>query len=488
MTRKKKSIPIHANRRPIDINAWILGSSIASLASAVHLIAEANVPAPQIHILESRNTPGDGITTIGDWVNGYDLRPGCLPNFHTGCMEKLLALVPSANVAGSTLLNEIEEFRHRKTNDDAPATHILTKGEKGIKRMETTGLGLNLRDRMKVMMLMLRSEEGLARRRIDQFFSKYFFEKFKNLNVRKPLDCTQFNQFEWIVRPIIRFLQNQGVDFRLCTKVTDIVSRSDRDVQTISAIHVSIDSFEEKITLLPDDIVIASLGSVTSGSLSGTNDRPPVRESMTAESDLCENWSLWLTLGTKYPNFGDPYNFCTRVAESRLGAFTVTLRDPEFFERFAVLTRDKPGTGNLVSLKDSNWKINVCLLRQPFFTDQPEDIQIFWGYCLCPEREGQFVRKPMLYCSGQEIIAELLWHLEFPSKSILKNSTTIPCVMPRRTTSLLPRIRGDRPKVIPENMANLAVIGQFAEIPDWTTASMDYGVLGAQLASKGQIL
>jgi oleate hydratase len=203
---------------------------------------------------------------------------------------------------------------------------------------------------------------------------------------------------------------------------------------------------------------------------------------MIAEEELDENWSLWLNLGTKYPGLGDPYNFCTRLTESRLETFTVTLRDSDYFDRLVKLTCDKPGIGHLVSLKHSNWKISICIPRQPFFSCQPDNVQTFWGYGLCPEREGNFVKKPMLVCSGEEIMVELLRHLDFPLDTILENSITIPSVMPRRTASLLPRFRGDRPTVILDGMTNLAVIGQFVEIPDETTVSMDYGVRGAQLA------
>jgi oleate hydratase len=282
--------------------------------------------------------------------------------------------------------------------------------------------------------------------------------------------------------PIVHFLQNQGVDFRLRTKVTDIIVNSDCGTETVSAIRVLHDSSQETITIHPDDIVIVSLGSVTSGASSGTNKSPPFLDTIVPENELDENWSLWLNLGTKHPRFGGPYNFCTRVTESRLETFTVTLKDAEFFKRFVKLTCDKPGVGSLVSLKDSNWKINVCIPRQPFFAGQPDDVQTFWGYGLCPDREGNFVKKKMLFCSGEEIMTELLWHLGFPPESILNNCITIPCVMPRRTASLLPRTLGDRPPVIPEKMTNLALVGQFVEIPDETTASMDYGVRGAQLA------
>ena len=312
-----------------------------------------------------------------------------------------------------------------------------------------------------------------------------YFPEYRNLNTKGPLDCTQLNQFESIIMPIIQFLQSQGVDFRLCTQVTDIITYSDCGTETVSAIRALHDNSQESITVYPNDIVIVSLGSVSSGSLTGTNKSPPFLETMLAEDALDENWSLWLNLGTTLPRLGNPYNFCTHVTESRLETFTVTLKDAEFFNRFVRLTSDEPGIGSLVSLKDSNWKISVCLPRQPFFSSQPDNVRIFWGYGLYPARKGNFVEKPMLFCTGEEIMTELLWHLGFPLESILNNSITIPCMMPRRTASLLPRTYGDRPNVSPEYITNLAVIGQFVEILDETSVSMEYGVRGAQLAVSG---
>ncbi|KAJ5161354.1 hypothetical protein N7492_006746 [Penicillium capsulatum] len=507
-----------AHRIPKNVNAWILGSSLASLASAVHLISDANVPASQIHILESDSTPGDGITSTGDPVNGYDHRPGCLPSFNDSRMEKLLALVPSENDYRRTVLKDMKDLYGNEACQDAPFTHTLVQGDHGAKRMNINELGLSLKDRMKLIVLLLKSEDSLSRKRIDQLFNGSFFNsklwvvistmlrnnrftfqpwhsaaefrrclrkylhEFRGLNAKRPLDCTQFNQFESIILPIIHFLQNKGVDFRLRTRVMDIVSHSDGRAKSIVAIRVLRNGSNDTITVCDDDIVIVSLGSVTSGSISGTNSCPPILKTMIAEDALDENWSLWLNLGTKDPRFGDPYNFCTRVTESRLETFTVTLKNTEFFERFINLTCDEPGRGSLVALKDSTWKISICLPRQPFFSHQPDNIQTFWGYGLCPECEGRFVKKPMLACSGKEIMTEILMQLGFPLESTLSNSITIPCVMPRRTASLLPRGSGDRPNVIPDEMANLAVIGQFAEISDEPTVSMDYGVLGAQLA------
>lgn len=63
---------------------------------------------------------------------------------------------------------------------------------------------------------------------------------------------------------------------------------------------------------------------------------------MGTENDLDENWLLWLELATKDAKFGNAYNFCMRMSESRLESFTITLRNPTFFDRFIDLTGDEP--------------------------------------------------------------------------------------------------------------------------------------------------
>jgi oleate hydratase len=50
---------------------------------------------------------------------------------------------------------------------------------------------------------------------------------------------------------------------------------------------------------------------------------------------------------------------------------------------------------------------------------------------------------------------------------------------------MLPRARGDRPAVIPSESINLALIGQYVEIPDDTVFSMEYSVRSAQMAVFG---
>lgn len=66
-----------------------------------------------------------------------------------------------------------------------------------------------------------------------------------------------------------------------------------------------------------------------------------------------------------------------RISESRLESFTVTLRNPTFFNRFIDLTGDEPSTGALVTLKDSNWLFSLSIPYQPLFPNQPEHVQVF---------------------------------------------------------------------------------------------------------------
>lgn len=176
MSRHQQTDQAQGQRAPDNLDAWILGSSIASLASAVHLIRDGNVPASRIHILEAHSTPGDGLISVGDPLNGYDHRAGCMPSFNDVCMEELLSLVPSATRSGRTVLEDMKEFNANESCQDVAGTHLLIQGDRGPERVETRKLRMGLKDRMNLVILMSRTEESLARKRVSDFFAKSFFE------------------------------------------------------------------------------------------------------------------------------------------------------------------------------------------------------------------------------------------------------------------------------------------------------------------------
>jgi oleate hydratase len=238
---------------------------------------------------------------------------------------------------------------------------------------------------------------------------------------------------------------------------------------------------EQLIGVGQTDIVMVTLGSVSSGLQLGTNLEPPPLPSQ-SDKFIDGDWSLWLKLSQKSHKFGDPLNFNAHVPQSRLETFTSTLRNSAFIQLYEKLTHDRPGSGAMLSLADSNWSLSISVPHQPIFSNQPHGVQVIWGYGLNPEKDGNFVTKPMSQCTGEEIMTELLCHLDFPVESLLPSSKTVPCLMPLATSPLLPRAHKHRPRVIPPHTTNLALIGQFVEIPDDTTFGMEYSVRGAQTA------
>lgn len=167
MTPLQETDQLHRQRAPDNLDAWILGSSIASLASAVHLIKDAKVTTSRIHILEPGGMPGDGLISIGDPRNGYDYRAGCMPSFHDACMEELLSKVPSATRSGRTVLEDMKEFNSSEACNSIAGTHILIQGNHGLERLKTRQLTMGLKDRVKLVVFMLKSEESLSRKRVS---------------------------------------------------------------------------------------------------------------------------------------------------------------------------------------------------------------------------------------------------------------------------------------------------------------------------------
>jgi oleate hydratase len=126
--------------------------------------------------------------------------------------------------------------------------------------------------------------------------------------------------------------------------------------------------------------------------------------------------------------------------------------------------------------------MSIVVPHQPHFLNQPENVQVFWGYGLFPDKVGNIIQKPMSGCTGAEILQELLGHLNFPEQPTLENAITIPCMMPYITAQFLTRKHGDRPEVVPKGSTNLALMGQFVEIPKDTVFTVEYSVRCAQMA------
>ena len=121
--------------------------------------------------------------------------------------------------------------------------------------------------------------------------------------------------------------------------------------------------------------------------------------------------------------------------------------------------------------------------RQPHFPQQPDDVLVLWVYALFIDKE-ETISKTMPECTGDEILAELCYHLgiEDQLENVQENTIVRTAFMPYITSMFMPRAKGDRPRVVPEGCKNLGLVGQFVETNNDVVFTMESSVRTARIA------
>jgi oleate hydratase len=314
-------------------------------------------------------------------------------------------------------------------------------------------------------------------------FKRYlvrFTHMVSGFNTLTGIMRTVYNQYDSMVRPLQKWLEERGVNFMLETHVTDLSLYYENDSYYVDQIIVSDGACLKEIAIEKQDRAIITLGSMTEASSLGSMDSSPALLGKPNGG----SWALWEKIAEGHAQFGHPKNFADHIEQSKWLSFTTTLHNPTFFQLIHDLTGNVPGEGGLITFPESSWIASIVLPHQPHFIEQPESVQVFWGYGLFVDVPGNFVKKPMSACSGREIMTEIIGHLHLEEQAdrILDTTIGIPCMMPFITSQFLPRSNGDRPQVIPEGSKNLAFVGQFCELPDDVVFTVEYSVRSAQTA------
>ncbi|MDR3623238.1 MAG: oleate hydratase [Paludisphaera borealis] len=485
-------------------NAYLVGGGIASLSAAAYLIRDGGLPGANIHIFEALDVVGGSMEGSGSPEEGYVIRGGRMFNFSYVCTYDLLSFIPSLSDPSKTVIDEFREFNARvKTHADC---RLVAEGRK----LDVSSMGFSMKDRLDLIAVTLCSEESLGVKRIDECFAPAFFEsnfwlmwasmfgfepwhsavefkrylhrfvhEFSRINTLAGVDRSPYNQYDSVILPIATWLKSQGVQFLTAAEVTDVDLRPGSDQSTVTRIRYVRKGETKEIAVNDSDLVFVTNGSMTAASTLGSQTTAPA-----LDDRKTGDWTLWEKLARNRRDFGRPSVFDDHVDESKWESFTVTCRDPEMFRLIEEFTGNAPGTGALVTIKDSSWLMSIVVAYQPHFLNQPSDVQVFWGYGLLVDRPGDFVKKPMADCTGAEILVELCSHLGFVDSipKILGTCQCIPCMMPYITSQFLVRSPGDRPDVVPKGSTNLAFIGQFCEQPDDTVFTVEYSVRAAQTA------
>lgn len=487
--------------------AYLVGGGIGSLAAAAFMIRDGSLPGENISIFEALPIMGGSLDGAGNPVGGYSLRGGrMLTTDNYECTWDLYKSIPSLENDGKSVFDETVEFNEKHKS------HSLARlVDSRRAKVPVTSMGFSMRDRIELLKLSNADEAEMGASCISDWLSPAFFEtefwymwvttfafqpwhsavefkrylhrfmlEFSRIETLGGVKRTIYNQYDSLVRPLQAWLEARGVHLVTDCTVTSLDHETNDGDLTVTRIHCLRQGESEVIAVNDGDLVFLQNGSMTDASSLGSMSSPPMKLNK-ADSG---GWNLWEALAQGRPQFGNPAAFNSCIAQSCWESFTVTLKDPAFFDKMIEFTGNKPGTGGLVTFKDSNWLMSIVLAHQPHFIDQPADVQVFWGYALFPDRIGNFIAKPMAECNGAEILQELCGHLRFDPE-IVDEAHCIPCRMPYITSMFMPRVRSDRPSPIPAGSRNLAFVSQFVEIEKDVVFTVEYSVRAAQMAVYG---
>ena len=491
-----------------DKQVYFVGGGLASLAGAAYLIRDCNFKGENIHIIEGLKILGGSNDGAGDAINGFVCRGGRMLNEETyENFWELFRSIPSLDMPGMSVTEEILNFDHLHP------THAQARlvDKNGIIQ-DVRSMGFNNDDRMALGKLMITPEENLDDMTIEQWFinTPHFFEtnfwymwqttfafqkwsslfefkrymermifEFSRIETLEGVTRTPYNQYESVILPLKSYLDKFNVDFSINATVTDLDFKEEPRI-TVTAIHIEDEEGEKVIELGEKDVCIMINGCMTDNATLGDYNTPAEYKPENPMSG-----ELWRKIAAKKPGLGNPEPFFNHPEQTNWESFTVTSKGNKLLKLIEKFSGNIPGSGALMTFKDSNWLMSIVVAAQPHFKNQPLDTTIFWGYGIYTDRDGDYIKKPMRDCTGEEILMELLYHLHMLDKvDEIKNDivNVIPCMMPYIDSQFQPRKMSDRPKVVPDGSTNFAMISQFVEIPEDMVFTEEYSVRAARIA------
>ena len=504
--------------KPKDVDkksAYVIGSGLAGLAAACFLVRDGQMKGEHIHILEEGPRSGGACDGYEDPTRGFVMRGGREMENHFECLWDLFHSIPSLETEGISVLDEYYRLNKHDPNYSL-CRATVNRGEDAH-----TDKKFNLSDKasLEIVQLFITPDKDLYDKTIDNVFDEEFyksnfwlywqtmfaFEKWHSALEMKlylqrfihhigglpdfsALKFTKYNQYESLILPMVRYLEDYGVQFQYDTRVTNVLFDTTGSKKVARSIECLHEGKPENIDLIEDDLVFITNGSCTDSSAYGDQDHVPV---LTVKPGEGKCWDLWKNIAKQDPAFGRPEKFCSDISKSNWESATVTTLDGKIAPYLQKICQRDPYsgkvvTGGIVTVKDSSWLMSWTINRQPQFAVQPKDKLVVWVYGLYTDRPGDYVKKAMKECTGKEITMEWLYHLGVPTDQIEEMATnsanSVPVMMPYITAFFMPRTAGDRPKVVPEGGVNFAFLGQFADTARDTVFTTEYSVRTAMEA------
>ena len=496
-------------------NAYIIGTGLAGLSAAFYLVRDAQVPGNQIHLLEKIDLAGGSCDGRKDITKGFYMRGGREMDNHFEVMWDMFKDVPSIETEGVSVLDE-----YYWLNKEDPNYSLCRASQNRGENAHTDGkFNLDKKSAMALTKLFLTSEDELEGKKIsdvlpDSFWSTNFwlywqtmfaFQKWSSALEMKRYLCryvhhidglpdfsalrfTKYNQYESMILPLVKYLENHGVTIEFGMDVQNVLIDTDGNGRKVAKeIIVLKDGVEESIPLTEDDLVFITNGCCTDTSCYGDQNTAPDLSGI--EDGKGESWDMWRRIAgqASHGEFGNPEAFCSDTEATNWMSATVETSNEEIIQHIMHVCKRDPRrgrvtTGGIVTVKDSteNWYLSWTINRQPQFKAQDKKSVLVWLYALNTNRPGNFMPKAMRECTGKEVCEEWLYHIGIPEDRIEElaseacNTTT--CYMPYINAFFQPRKNSDRPHVVPDGAVNFAFIGQFAETPRDTIFTTEYSI------------
>lgn len=495
-------------------SAYIIGTGLAGLTAAFYLVRDGQMPGNHIHLLEKLELAGGSCDGYKDVHKGFYMRGGREMDNHFEIMWDVFRDVPSIETPNVSVLDEYYWLNKHDPNYSL-CRATVNKGEDA----HTDKLfKLDKDSAMALSQLFITPEADLEDKKISDVLPESFwetnfwlywqtmfaFQKWSSALEMKRYLCryvhhidglpdfsalrfTKYNQYESMILPLIEYLKKHDVDVQFGMDVKNVVIEEVDGKKTAKELIYIKDNEEHSIPLTADDLVFITNGCCTDTSSYGDQTHAPDLSGIV--NGQGESWDLWKNIAkqAKHDEYGHPDVFCSNTEATNWMSATVETSNEDIIQHIMNICKRDPRagkvtTGGIVTVKDSvnNWFLSWTINRQPQFRFQNKDTVLVWLYALHTDTEGNYIKKAMRDCTGEEICQEWLYHIGMDESKIKDYSenacNTTTCFMPYINAFFQPRKNVDRPKVVPEGAVNFAFIGQFAETPRDTIFTTEYSM------------
>ena len=503
--------------KPLDVDkksAYIIGTGLAGLTAAFYLVRDGQMKGEHIHLLEKLELPGGSCDGYQDTRKGFYMRGGREMDNHFEIMWDVFRDVPSLETEGVSVLDEYY-WLNKKDPNYSLCRATVRCGEDAHTDGKFT---LDKDSALALSQLFITPEKDLEGKKISEvlpesFWSTNFwlywqtmfaFQRWSSALEMKRYLCryvhhidglpdftalrfTKYNQYESMILPLVKYLEAHGVKIEYGMDVKNVVIDTVGDRKIARQIEYVKQGQRQTIDLIEDDLVFITNGCCTDTSCYGDQDHAP--DLFRVKNGAGESWDMWNNIAkqAKHGEFGNPAAFCSDVEATNWMSATVATSNEEIIRHIIRICKRDPRegkvtTGGIVTVKDStdNWYLSWTINRQPQFKAQDKDTVLIWVYALSTGKDGNYVKKPMRFCTGEEVCREWLYHIGIPEDRIVElarnecNTTT--CFMPYINAFFQPRKTSDRPLVVPEGSVNVAFLGQFTETPRDTIFTTEYSM------------